>query len=100
MGYRIITRISFKSFLRIFFIIVGSISKDLGILNDGGKFLTLKANVISYPFLQQARATLFFFGFCVYKQKKRTKKIEIRKREMLCKSKRMRRLTVVQPPQA
>jgi hypothetical protein len=34
------------------------------------------------------------------KKTKRTKKTKTRKRGMLCKSKRMRRLIVVQPPQA
>jgi hypothetical protein len=39
--------------------------------------------------------------FCLYDKKtKRTKKIKTRKRELLCKSKRARRLTVVLPPQA
>jgi hypothetical protein len=43
-----------------------------------------------------------FYGFSIYisKKKEKTKNTKTKKRELLCKSKRARRLTVVLPPQA
>jgi hypothetical protein len=78
--------------------IIGSISKGLGISNDGGKFLIVKGQSDLLSII--AIGMYYFLILCVYGKTKRTKNTKTRKRELICKSKRPRRLTLVLPSQA